>query len=226
MADNLYLMASRGCPHGLILQQKHSMGIIKSYREKLEITKLGYVKLMPQQCKEPWRSTSGLKNSVSWEKHSVLVPYFDSPEIIKTRVMAKRKNGEKVGRDRDLYARNYFHAGENLLCLMDRNKHGNLAIHSLQKSGTELPELLTQVSASIAGTGLAVLFSVLCNVACGRVPFCTSKLLMNTGVGFGLVWLSWGVNKLEGHNSPYQQEFKEVGFEGRGDIEEGGEKRE
>lgn len=89
-------------------------------------------------------------------------PLLNSPEIIKTRVMAKQKNGEKVGGDKDLYARNYFHACEYLLCLMmDRNKHGNLAIHSLQKSVPELPGLLTQVSASIAGTGLAVLFSVL-----------------------------------------------------------------
>lgn len=29
----------------------------------------------------------------------------------------------------------------------------------------------------------------------GRVPFCASKLL-NTGLGLGLVWLSWAVNRL------------------------------
>lgn len=369
MADNLCLMASHGYPHGLVLQQEQSMGIIKdfqpflrSYGAKQEITKLGSLKLMPQQCEESWRATSGLsesnwfaktasdierpaltdvqdvnpdsvlfslgiaehftrhekmvqflmsgeseaerggldvtllydlmglnemrqqpvipsliypssefntkplvdfvgslacsskikvqpdgrvlftgtrtemkhllsvlaefyslKNSVSWEKHSVLVPYFDrfqfrearvnidgsplkmhgttvaplkSPEKVKTRVMPKQKNGKKVGRDRDLYTRNYFHACESLLSLMiDRKKHGKSAIHSLQKSGPELAQLLTQFSTSIAGTGLAVLFSVFCKVACGRVPFCASKLL-NTGVGFGLVWLSWAVNKL------------------------------
>lgn len=128
-------------------------------------------------------------------------------------VMAKQKNGEKVGGGRDLYARNYFHACENLLCLMmDRNKHGNLAIHSLQKSGSELPELLTQVSASIAGTGLAVLFSAVCNVACGRVPFCASKLLMNTGVGFGLVWLSWAVNKLRDTIVPISKNSRKLGL--------------
>lgn len=110
--------------------------------------------------------------------------------------MPKQKNGKKVGRDRDLYTRNYFHACESLLSLMiDRKKHGKSAIHSLQKSGPELPQLLTQFSASIAGTGLAVLLSVVYKVACARVPFCSSKLL-NTGVGFGLVWLSWSVNKL------------------------------
>ena len=35
----------------------------------------------------------------------------------------------------------------------------------------------------------------MCKVASGRVPFCSSKLL-NTGLGLGLVWLSWAVNKL------------------------------
>lgn len=69
------------------------------------------------------------------------------------------------------------------------------AIPVLKKSGPELPNLLTQFSASIAGTGIAVLFSVVCKLASGRVPFCSSKLL-NTGLGLGLVWLSWSVNRL------------------------------
>ena len=79
--------------------------------------------------------------------------------------------------------------------MVDKKKHGKTAILSLKKSGPELPELLTQFSAGIAGTGLAVLFSVVCKLACARVPFCTSKLI-NTGLGFGLVWLSWAVNNL------------------------------
>ncbi|PRQ26184.1 hypothetical protein RchiOBHm_Chr6g0291821 [Rosa chinensis] len=368
MVDNVCLMASHGYPHRLVLQQEQNMGIIKdfqpflpNYGAKQEITKLGSLKMMPQQCEEPWRAISGfsesnwfaktasdierpaftdvqdvhrdsvlfssgiaehflrhekmaqflmsresevergglditslydlmglnemhqkplipsliypssesntkplldfvgglassskitfqpdgrvfftgtgtemkhllsvvaefysLKTSANLGKHSVLVPYFDrfqfrekvnidgsplkmhgttvaplkSPEKFKTRGMPKEKNGKKLGRDRDLYTRNYFHACESLLSLMiDRKKNGKSAIHSLQKSGTELPQLLTQFSASIAGTGLAVLFSVVCKVACARVPFCSYKLL-NTGVGFGLVWLSWSVNKL------------------------------
>lgn len=101
-----------------------------------------------------------------------------------------------MGGERDLYKKNYFHACENLLSIIvDKKKHGKTAYLSLRKSGPELPELLTQFSAGIAGTGLAVLFSVVCKVASGRVPFCTSKLA-NTGIGFGLVWLSWAVNKL------------------------------
>lgn len=79
--------------------------------------------------------------------------------------------------------------------MINRRQHGKSAILSLQRSGPEVPELLTQFSASIAGTGLALLFSVLCKVGCGRGPFCASKLL-NTGVAIGLVWLSWAVNKL------------------------------
>ena len=120
---------------------------------------------------------------------------FDSPEKIKLKPSPK-KTSKKLARERDLYKKNYFHACESLLSLMvDKRRHGSTAILSLKKSGPELPELLTQFSAGIAGTGLAVLFSVIGKVACGRVPFCTSKLF-STGLGFGLVWLSWAVNRL------------------------------
>ncbi|KAJ0054032.1 hypothetical protein Pint_01133 [Pistacia integerrima] len=116
------------------------------------------------------------------------------PEKIK--VKPKKKNSRKMGKERDLYRRSYFHACESLLSLMmNKRQNGKTAILSLKKSGPELPELLTHFSAGIAGTGLAVLFSVICKVACGRVPFCSSKVL-NTGLAFGLVWLSWAVNRL------------------------------
>lgn len=78
---------------------------------------------------------------------------------------------------------------------MDRNQHSRNTILSLKKSGPQLPQLLTQFSASIAGTGIAVVLSVLCRVACNRVPFCASKIL-STGLGVGLVWLSWAINRL------------------------------
>ena len=117
-----------------------------------------------------------------------------SPE--KVEVKPSKKKNKKVARERDLYKKNYLHACESLLSLMvDKRQHRKTAILSLKKSGPELPELLTQFSAGIAGTGLAVLLSVICKLACGRVPFCASKLF-NTGFGFGLVWLSWSVNKL------------------------------
>ncbi|XP_022771068.1 uncharacterized protein LOC111314206 [Durio zibethinus] len=162
-------------------------------------------------------------NSTKWRKQLPLVPHFNrtqsyeanastnlsspqfgvasiapskSPEKIKLKPSPKKKTSKKLARDRDLYKRNYFHACESLLSLMvDKRRHGKTAILSLKKSGPELPELLTHFSAGIAGTGLAVLFSVICKVACGRVPFCTSKLF-STGLGFGLVWLSWAVNRL------------------------------
>ncbi|KAK9281056.1 hypothetical protein L1049_003948 [Liquidambar formosana] len=127
---------------------------------------------------------------------TVKVAPLKSPEKVKLKPPSKKKNSRKALRERDLYKRNYFHACESLLSLMvDKRQHGKTAILSLKKSGPELPELLTQFSASIAGTGIAVLFSVICKVGCGRVPFCASKLY-STGFGFGLVWLSWAVNKL------------------------------
>jgi len=79
--------------------------------------------------------------------------------------------------------------------MVDKKQRRKTAILSLKKSGPELPELLTQFSAGIAGTGLAVLLSVMCNLACGRATFCAYSLF-NTGFGFGLVWLSGAVNKL------------------------------
>lgn len=121
---------------------------------------------------------------------------LDSPDTIKVQPSPKRRNSKKIGHKRDLYKTNYFHACESFLSFMfNKQRHGRRAIHSLKNSGRELPELLTQFSAGIAGTGLAVLFSVVFKVACGRAPFCSTKLL-NTGFGLGLVWLSCAVNKL------------------------------
>ena len=79
--------------------------------------------------------------------------------------------------------------------MINKRQNKKTAILSLKKSGPELPELLNQFSSGIAGTGLAVLFSVICKVACTKVPFCGYKVL-NTGLAFGLVWLSWAVNRL------------------------------
>lgn len=162
------------------------------------------------------------KNATRWTKQSLLIPHFDrlpsseaqanihlssltmeattvaplkSPEKIKVKPPSK-KNSKKIFKERDLYRRNYFHACESLLSLMiNKRENKKTAILSLKKSGPELPELLNQFSAGIAGTGLAVLFSVICKVACARVPFCGYKVL-NTGLAFGLVWLSWAVNRL------------------------------
>ncbi|XP_022893084.1 uncharacterized protein LOC111407681 [Olea europaea var. sylvestris] len=149
-------------------------------------------------------------------KQSMLVPFFErrrrasaksvvetvktaplnSPEKVKGKISQKKKSNRKPGEERDIYGNKYLFACESLLSIMaNRKQNGKSAIFSLKKSGPELPQLLTQFSASIAGTGIAVLFSVVCKVACGRVPFCASKIL-NTGLGLGLVWLSWAIHKL------------------------------
>ncbi|RYR71852.1 hypothetical protein Ahy_A02g006061 isoform D [Arachis hypogaea] len=121
-------------------------------------------------------------HSSTMDIHSTITVPLRSPERVKGKPL-KKKN-KKVATERDLYKKNYLHA-----------QHRKTAILSLKKSCPELPHLLTQFSVGITGTDLAVLLSVICKLACGRVPFCTSKLL-NTGFGFGLVWLSWAVSKL------------------------------
>ncbi|CAN6693896.1 unnamed protein product [Malus baccata var. baccata] len=157
------------CIHGFLLPVRHSVGS---------------------------REAGVIIDGTSFNMQATTLAPLKSPEKVKTKAKPKQKSGKKAGKDRDLYKRNYFHACESLLSIMmSRKQNGKLAILSLKRSGPELPDLLTQFSAAIAGTGLAVLFSVLCKVASGRVPFCASKLL-NTGVAFALVWLSWGVNKL------------------------------
>ncbi|KAI3676513.1 hypothetical protein L1987_86123 [Smallanthus sonchifolius] len=158
------------------------------------------------------------KNSTNWRKS--LVPHFNrldydetsyygsaleletvilappkSPEKVKPKPSTKKK-GSRHKTTTIKHRSNYFQACESLLSIIvDKNRNGKSAIPVLKKSGPELPSLLTQFSASIAGTGIAVLFSVVCKVASGKVPFCSSKLL-NTGLGLGLVWLSWAVNRL------------------------------
>ncbi|KAK8588287.1 hypothetical protein V6N13_087222 [Hibiscus sabdariffa] len=161
-------------------------------------------------------------NSTKWRMQSGLVPYFywkrskkvhattslspqfevgsvappNSPEKLKLKPSRKKKASKKLTRERNIYTANYFHACESLLSLMvNKGRNGKTAILSLKKSGPELPQLLAQFSAGIAGTGLAVLFSVICKVAYTGAPFCTSKLF-STSLGFGLVWLSWAVNRL------------------------------
>lgn len=160
-------------------------------------------------------------SSTMWKKQSMLIPKltrFDTSKVdanitgssfkardassatlkspVKIKPSRKKKNNRKGGRERDLYKRNYFHACESLLSLMMDKRRGKTAVLLLKKSGPELPELLNQFSVGIAGAGLALLFSIICRVACGRVSFCASKLF-STSVGLGLVWLSWAVSKLK-----------------------------
>ncbi|XP_057800790.1 uncharacterized protein LOC131016179 [Salvia miltiorrhiza] len=155
-----------------------------------------------------------LKNTKKSSRQTMLVPYFErrrkasastnaskltATEKVrspKSHDRVKEKTPRKKKTTRDAYSNSYLHACESLLSvIMDRKQPGGNTILSLKKSSPQLPRLLTQFSASIAGTGIAVILSVLCRVACNRLPLCASKIL-STGLGLGLVWLSWAVNRL------------------------------
>ncbi|OEL31655.1 hypothetical protein BAE44_0007332 [Dichanthelium oligosanthes] len=115
---------------------------------------------------------------------------------VKSKSSSKKKQRGKSIKERDLYQRNCVHASEAILSiLLDKDKSSS-TILSLKKAGPEITKLLTQCSIGIAGTGLAILLSVMCKMATGmRTPFASARLL-STGVGFGLFWLSWAVNGL------------------------------
>lgn len=158
-------------------------------------------------------------NSMKWRNQSILVPQFEwskrseaihgslsvettnvvplkSPQKTRLRSFPKKKRDQKADQNKELHRKNYFHSFETLLSIIfDNRRHARTAILELKRSSPELTPLLTQFSATIAGTGIALIFSVLYKVASGRVPFCTSRLL-NTGLGLGLVWLSWAVNRM------------------------------
>ncbi|KAJ8547492.1 hypothetical protein K7X08_011078 [Anisodus acutangulus] len=161
------------------------------------------------------------KDSMKCTKHAMVVPYFDrktcktkskvessaqkldvnaaslrSPQKIKYQTAPQKRSNKKAVKESDIYRNNYLHACESLLSIIvDKKRHGKTAILSLKKSGPQLPQFLTTFSASIAGTGIAVLFSVVCKLACGRIVFSAPRLL-NTGLGLGLIWLSWAVKNL------------------------------
>ncbi|KAL1539796.1 hypothetical protein AAHA92_24235 [Salvia divinorum] len=154
-----------------------------------------------------------LKNTKKSSRQTMLVPYFErrrkanaganasklATEKVrspKSHDKVKEKTPRKKKTTRGAYSNSNLHACESLLSIiMDRKQPGGNTILSLKKSGPQLPRLLTQFSASIAGTGIAVVLSVLCRVVCNQLPLCASKIL-STGLGLGLVWLSWAVNRL------------------------------
>ena len=115
---------------------------------------------------------------------------------MKAKSPSKKKQKGKTVNERDMYQKNYFQASEAIMSiLLDKNKSSSTIV-SLKRAGPEISELLTQCSIGIAGTGLAILLSVVCKIAIGgRTPFAATRLL-NTGVGFGLFWLSRAVNGL------------------------------
>ena len=110
--------------------------------------------------------------------------------------MPKKKQNRKPGRERDMYSKNYFHAGESLLNVYLDKQEDRRLILSLKNSCPELTEILHRFSAGIAGTGLAVFLSLALKAANGRVLPLSSTKLLSVSFGFGLLWLSWAINKL------------------------------
>jgi hypothetical protein len=108
-----------------------------------------------------------------------------------------------MNNNRDIFQKNYFHTCENLLSLLldksstSTGRSTGVAILSLKKLGPEIAHILTSFSIGIAGTGLAVLFSVACKTAAPgtRLPISAARFF-NTGFGLGLFWLSCAVNGL------------------------------
>ncbi|CAM8973637.1 unnamed protein product [Rhodiola kirilowii] len=154
------------------------------------------------------------KSPTTLRKKQSVVPYFrrrasrtargaatakastlKSPEKANLKPSINKSSSKGVAAT-NLHKKDYFRACEILLSLMMNKKRQDKTITLLlKKSGPELPELLTQCSASIAGTGAVLIFSVVCKLACGRMPMCGSKVY-SSGLGLGLVWLSWAVNRL------------------------------
>ncbi|GJM94560.1 hypothetical protein PR202_ga11215 [Eleusine coracana subsp. coracana] len=153
-------------------------------------------------------------------KSALLVPYFDRKRLaransqvsssklastvadtsksadVKSKSSSKKKQRGKNIKERDLYQKNYVHASEAFLSILLDKDRSSSTILSLKKAGPEITELLTQCSIGIAGTGLAILLSVVCKMAIGmRTPYASTRLL-STSVGFGFFWLSWAVNGL------------------------------
>ncbi|KAG2308159.1 hypothetical protein Bca52824_027907 [Brassica carinata] len=77
-----------------------------------------------------------------------------------------------------------FEAIEKSLALAPKHKRTTTTL-SIQRSGGEITEILTKISITAAGTGITVLFTVICSLASSRVPLCTNKFF-NTGLGFSL----------------------------------------
>uniref|UniRef100_A0A1J3K4B0 Uncharacterized protein n=1 Tax=Noccaea caerulescens TaxID=107243 RepID=A0A1J3K4B0_NOCCA len=157
------------------------------------------------------------RNSTKWRQLSPLIPPFQrfesdvllpaklkavtvvaplkSPEKTRLKPSPRKQNTKPRAKEMDLYKRNHLHAYESLLSLLIGNDTQHATILSLQRSCRDLSELLTQFSITAAGTGMAVLFSVVCSVASRSVPFCANKFF-DTGLGFSLVILSWAVIRL------------------------------
>lgn len=115
----------------------------------------------------------------------------------KEKTKSGRKRKDNI--DNTFYTDNCSHICESLLSVFLIKNQNESALHSLKKYGHKFPGVLMQLSSAIAGTGLAVLFSVVWNhtgLTAGRMSLSAANTILNTGFGVGLVWLSLSINKL------------------------------
>lgn len=112
----------------------------------------------------------------------------------KSKSQQRKKENKDPNSER--YSKNYFYACDCLInAYLDRSGSKTIIL-ALKDSGPELTKLLTQFSAGIVGTGLAVLISVACKAMNGKMALLASARLLNVSFGFGLFWLSIAVNRL------------------------------
>lgn len=154
-------------------------------------------------------------NHAALQLESLRFAPLKSPEKVKVKQPPRRKSKKRSSREpANLYEKNYSRACETFLSvMMDRNRSGKSVIRSLKKSGAELPHLLNQFSTTIAGTGLAIIFSILCKVACGRASLYSTSKVLTASIGIGMFWMSWAVNKLNKTVLHIKKSPAKLGFE-------------
>jgi hypothetical protein len=156
-------------------------------------------------------------NMTKSERKSMIVPYFDrlayrarrsksqvssstlpnvkfSPaKSIEKTTSTKKKGTRKTVKEKEIYRKSHSYAVECLLSIMvDKKRNGKATLVALKKCGPELPQLLTHLSASVAGTGLAILFFAVFKAGSN---FPASKIV-TAGFGFGMIWVSMAMQKL------------------------------
>ncbi|ERN01122.1 hypothetical protein AMTR_s00002p00203730 [Amborella trichopoda] len=130
----------------------------------------------------------------AWNQHAAMMAPVKSPDVRKQKASPRkrRKNMKLTVRERELYGKSLFHACENLISLILNKRSGQTGLLALVHMGPEVGRLLSGLAVGLAGTGLAVMLCILSKGVRGR----TLSKLVNTGIGFGLVWVSWAINGL------------------------------
>uniref|UniRef100_A0A1J3JQ18 Uncharacterized protein n=1 Tax=Noccaea caerulescens TaxID=107243 RepID=A0A1J3JQ18_NOCCA len=189
-------------PYGassLYLNQELGKPVLDLVRDMVEfsVQSNGHVLFSSSRNSTKGRPLSPLVAQFQWFESEVITPAklkvatvlapLKSPEKTRVKPAPRKQNTKRKAKQSDLYRRNHLHAYESLLSLMIGNdpKDKPTTVLSLQRSCGELSELLTQISVTAAGTGMAVLFSVVCGLASRSVPFCANKFF---DTGLGLVW--------------------------------------